>query len=147
VVKEIHDRVVQIALAQKVVQGRKMRIDTTVVESNIHYPTDSSLLGDGGASIDAQHAQDHRIGGDCRHEAARSERQREMAGAEIARAARAKAAPSRDRLKAAYVSLLQATGRVVGQAKRFSQEIGNGVKRRAEVVQQMALKVIAGYST
>jgi transposase, IS5 family len=66
---------------------------------------------------------------------------------EIARAARAKAAPSRDRLKAAYVSLLQATGRVVGQAKRFSQEIGNGVKRRAEVVQQMALKVIAGYST
>jgi hypothetical protein len=24
-----------------------MRIDTTVVESNIHYPTDSSLLGDG----------------------------------------------------------------------------------------------------
>ena len=24
-----------------------MRVDTTVVESNIHYPTDSSLLGDG----------------------------------------------------------------------------------------------------
>jgi hypothetical protein len=44
VVKEIHDQVVQIALARKVVQGRKMRIDTTVVESNIHYPTDSSLL-------------------------------------------------------------------------------------------------------
>ena len=47
VIKEIHDRVVQIAQARKVVQGRKMRIDTTVVESNIHYPTDSSLLGDG----------------------------------------------------------------------------------------------------
>ena len=47
VIKGIHDRIVQIALAQKVVQGRKMRIDTTVVESNIHYPTDSSLLGDG----------------------------------------------------------------------------------------------------
>ena len=28
-------------------QGRKLRVDTTVVESNIHYPTDSSLLGDG----------------------------------------------------------------------------------------------------
>ena len=24
-----------------------LRVDTTVVESNIHYPTDSSLLGDG----------------------------------------------------------------------------------------------------
>ena len=30
-----------------VIQGRKMRVDTTVVETNIHYPTDSSLLGDG----------------------------------------------------------------------------------------------------
>jgi IS5 family transposase len=30
-----------------VVKGRKMRVDTTEVETNIHYPTDSSLLGDG----------------------------------------------------------------------------------------------------
>jgi IS5 family transposase len=30
-----------------VVRGRKMRLDTTVVETNIHYPTDSNLLGDG----------------------------------------------------------------------------------------------------
>ncbi len=29
------------------VKGRKMRLDTTVVETNIHYPTDSNLLGDG----------------------------------------------------------------------------------------------------
>jgi hypothetical protein len=31
VIKEIHDRVVQIAPARKVVQRRKMRVDTTVV--------------------------------------------------------------------------------------------------------------------
>ena len=31
----------------KIVQGRRMRVDTTVVETNIHYPTDGSLLGDG----------------------------------------------------------------------------------------------------
>src|SRR5207247_4225490 len=30
-----------------VIQGRKLRVDTTVVETNMHYPTDSSLLGDG----------------------------------------------------------------------------------------------------
>jgi IS5 family transposase len=30
-----------------VMEGRRMRVDTTVVETNIHYPTDSSLLGDG----------------------------------------------------------------------------------------------------
>jgi IS5 family transposase len=35
------------ALENKVVTGRKMRVDTTVVETNIHYPTDSTLMGDG----------------------------------------------------------------------------------------------------
>lgn len=59
---------------------------------------------------------------------------------EIARAARAKALPSRDRLKEAYGSLLRATGRVVGQAKRFSKEIGEGAKRCAELTRQMALE-------
>jgi hypothetical protein len=31
-------------------------------------------------------------------------------------------------------------GRVVGQAKRFSKEIGTGVKRCADVVEQLALQ-------
>ncbi len=44
VIHQIHDRIVQIARANDVVQGRRMRIDTTVVESNIHYPTDSPLI-------------------------------------------------------------------------------------------------------
>jgi IS5 family transposase len=47
VIDKLHKRVVAIAQEKKVVDGRKMRDDTTVVETNIHYPTDSSLLGDG----------------------------------------------------------------------------------------------------
>jgi IS5 family transposase len=43
----VHGRIVQITQANKVVQGRKMRVDTTVLESNIHYAPDSSLLDDG----------------------------------------------------------------------------------------------------
>jgi len=46
-IKQIHDRIVALARADGIVQGRRMRVDTTVVETNIHYPTDSSLLGDG----------------------------------------------------------------------------------------------------
>src|SRR2546422_453083 len=30
-----------------VVRGRRLRVDTTVVETNIHYPTDATLLADG----------------------------------------------------------------------------------------------------
>ena len=38
---------VRIAHDNGIVAGRRMRVDTTVVESNIHHPTDSTLLGDG----------------------------------------------------------------------------------------------------
>src|SRR5436853_5138552 len=47
VVQQIHQRVVGVAQEKKVVQGRKLRVDTTVIEANVHYPTDSSLLEDG----------------------------------------------------------------------------------------------------
>jgi IS5 family transposase len=47
VIAKLQERLVQIAQANKVMQGRKLRADRTVVETNIHYPTDSSMLGDG----------------------------------------------------------------------------------------------------
>ena len=43
----LNDRVVALARSLKVTRGRKLRLDGTVVETNIHYPTDSHLLGDG----------------------------------------------------------------------------------------------------
>src|SRR6266567_3940268 len=38
---------IDLARERKVVRGWKLRVDTTVVETNVHYPTDSSLLADG----------------------------------------------------------------------------------------------------
>jgi hypothetical protein len=35
------------AREQKVIRGRKLRVDTTVVEADIHYPADASLLSNG----------------------------------------------------------------------------------------------------
>jgi transposase, IS5 family len=46
VVQAIHRRVVGLAIEAGVVTGRRLRIDTTVVETHIHYPTDSTLLRD-----------------------------------------------------------------------------------------------------
>ncbi|MCL4294165.1 MAG: ISNCY family transposase [Anaerolineae bacterium] len=42
-----NDRLTTIATELKVTRGRKLRTDGTVVETAIHYPTDSSLLADG----------------------------------------------------------------------------------------------------
>ncbi len=43
----LNTRVSAIAQQLRVTRGRKLRSDGTVVETNIHYPTDSSLLSDG----------------------------------------------------------------------------------------------------
>jgi transposase, IS5 family len=45
--RQLHDYVVVVACQRKVTRGRKLRIDSTVVETTIHYPVDSTLLGDG----------------------------------------------------------------------------------------------------
>ena len=45
--KPVLERVVQLARQRGVTRGQRLRVDTTVVETDIHYPTDSSLLADG----------------------------------------------------------------------------------------------------
>jgi IS5 family transposase len=47
VLKKVLARLVDLARERKVVRGWKLRVDTTVVETNVHYPTDSTLLSDG----------------------------------------------------------------------------------------------------
>lgn len=43
----LNERAVELGRTLKVTRGRKLRTDGTVVETNIHHPTDSSLLADG----------------------------------------------------------------------------------------------------
>jgi IS5 family transposase len=44
---EIHNLIIANLRERKLVRGRKIRTDTTVIASDIHYPTDSGLLFDG----------------------------------------------------------------------------------------------------
>jgi IS5 family transposase len=43
----LNDRAAQLASQARVTRARKLRVDGTVVETTIHHPTDSGLLGDG----------------------------------------------------------------------------------------------------
>jgi len=47
VIEQLHRQVVDVARRAGVTRGRRVRIDTTVVETHVHYPTDSTLLQDG----------------------------------------------------------------------------------------------------
>ncbi len=46
VIERLHRQVVEVAKRAGVTHGRRFRIDTTVVATNAHYPTDSTLLQD-----------------------------------------------------------------------------------------------------
>ena len=140
VIKHIHDRIVQIARDHRVAEGRRMRLDTTVVETNIHFPTDSSLLGDGVRVLTRTMKKITGIASAAGGKLRDRRRSVKLRVLEIARAARAKGRQSGERLARAYRKLLDATGRVVGQAKRFAQEIGDGVKRAADIRRQVVLE-------
>ena len=117
-----------------------MRVDTTVVETNIHYPTDSSLLGDGVRVLTRTMKKITKIAGAAGTQLRDRSRSVQLKVLEIARAARAKGGQSQEKLKSAYSRLLHATSRVVGQAKRFAEEIIAGIKRSRTTLKQMALE-------
>jgi IS5 family transposase len=138
-IKQFHQRMVKIGQTKKVVEGRRMRVDTTVTETNIHYPTDSSLLGDGVRVLIRTMKKIAKIAGDVGTKLRDRSRAAKLRTLDVARAARSKAKQSKGKLKEAYRKLLDSTSRVVGQAKKFAQEVAEGVKHAADPLKQLAL--------
>jgi transposase, IS5 family len=140
VLKQVHERMVKIAREKGVTTGRRMRVDTTVVETNIHHPTDSTLLGDGVRVLTRTMMKITKIAGAVGTKLRDRSRSVKFRLLEIGRVARAKGTIDQDKLKRRYGQLLDATSRVVGQAKRFSKEVSQGVKRATSVLKQLALE-------
>lgn len=121
VTAEIHQRVVGLACEQGVAQGQKLRTDTTVVESNVHYPTDSSLLGDG---IRVLSRSLQRIAGECKQgtvEVVHHGRAVKHRLLEISRAAKCLTQANQQRMRGSYQKLLALTRGVVRQASDLVQ--------------------------
>jgi len=123
VLKHIHERIVKIAQAKGVIAGRRMRVDTTVVETDIHDPTDSTLLGDGVRVLTRIMRKITKIAGAAGTKLRDRSRSVKFRLLEIGRVARAKGPINQDKLKQRYRQLLNTTSRVVGQAKRFDRRL------------------------
>lgn len=140
VIKRVHERIVEIARDQGIVEGRRMRVDTTVVDTNVHYPTDSSLLGDGVRVLIRTMKNITKIAGDSGTKLRDRSRGVKLRVLDIARAARSRAKQSPEKLKRAYGQLLNSASRVVGQAKQFSEQIAAGVKQATDAVGLLKLE-------
>jgi IS5 family transposase len=130
VIEELHQRMVQLAQENGVTHGRKLRVDTTVVETNIHYPTDSSLLGDGTRVLTRTMKKiEQKAGGLKRkvRDRMRSVGKRVLA---IALSTRYLGGEGEARRKKQYRELLSLTRKTVNQAQRILEEVKEGPRTR-----------------
>src|SRR5436853_1062165 len=118
VIEQLHRRVVEIAQENKVAAGRKMRVDTTVVETDIHYPTDSTLLGDGVRVLTRIMKNVTAVAGKLGTQMRDRSRSAKLKVLAIARASRNKTEQGRQKMKNAYVKLLDINSRGAGQGKK-----------------------------
>src|SRR5262245_32399940 len=141
VFRKVQERIVGIAKERKAVEGRKMRLDTTVTETNIHYPTDSGLLLDGVRVLTRTMKRIVEIGGKAGERARDRMRSVGRRVMEIARITRTKGQKqTKEKLQAGYKRLLNATGQVVAQAKRIAAEVRKGIKKSKTLVDHLRLE-------
>src|SRR5436309_8626722 len=119
VLKDVLARLVALGRERRIVRGRRLRLDTTVVETNIHYPTDATLLADG---VRVLTRTLRRIGGRVRQRA-RSVARQVFEIAQRSRTAGSRARPavraqSKAKMKVLYQGLLRIIRTVVRHAER-----------------------------
>jgi IS5 family transposase len=130
VVADLHRRMVEIAVENKIVAGRRMRVDTTVVETNIHYPTDSSLLGDGARVLTRVMKKVEQAAGGLVSKVRNRMRTVRKKVVAIAIAARQKGAAGEEKRRHIYKGLLSVTRKIVNQAKRVMGEVDQFGRRK-----------------
>lgn len=157
--KAFNERIVTMGRELRVTKGRKLRTDGTVVDSNIHYPTDSSLLSDSVRVLSrtlkrAQAMLQEKT--DLAQEAFRDRtRSANRAARQIARAAR----QSSQAVKETYRQLVNITRASVRQAHmvldvlrsetgdeavRLCQTLETFIPRVRQVIEQTVRRVFEG---
>lgn len=121
-IERINERVVQLARSLKVTGGRELRVDTTAVETNIHFPTDSGPVGDGVRVASRLLRRAGIVLGEAAaglREASRSRTRTVRAPSQqLHRIARRKNEPGRAALKAAYGRLVAVAERTGARGRR-----------------------------
>jgi transposase, IS5 family len=115
VMRDLFDRIAKIAIEQKATRGRCMRVDTTVVEAPIRYPTDSGLCEDV-IRVVRRHLESLVAAGvRLRFPLRRVSRSVLRRMREIGQALRLRGEAAKEAIKKPYRRLLRITGRLVRQ--------------------------------
>jgi transposase, IS5 family len=135
VVEQLHRQVVDVATRSGVTRGRRFRIDTTVVETNVHYPTDSTLLQDGVRVLTRTMQRASTALGDARGRI--RNRQRSVTRGVLTIAYQARSPKTRAALEQSYRKLMTTTRAVVRDADTMIRRLGQ--RRRAAAAATAAI--------
>src|SRR6202140_5588557 len=148
VIAELHRRLVEIAQKEGVIQGRKLRVDTTVVETNIHYPTDSSLLGDGARVLARTRKKVEEAAGGLKKRIRNRMRSVNKKVIAIALAGRLQGPQGEERRVELYRELVSLTRKIVHQAEGVLEEMQHlpghrqaRLKRFRQILETMTRRV------
>lgn len=119
--QQIFDRVVELAKLRGVTKGRRLRVDTTVVEAPIHYPTDSGLLADAVRVLSREVGKAEEAGAKLPFVLTDVRRSLARRLLEIGYALRQRGDEAKEALVKPYKRLLRTAGRAMRQAIRARQ--------------------------
>ena len=122
-----NQRVMNLAIDNKLTRGRKLRMDGTVVETTIHHPTDSRLLADSVRVLGRTLTRAKTLLGSGTELSKEMFRNRQRSAKRAARKIAGLSQRSREQMKSHYQRLVQTTRATVRQAERVLAELQNQV--------------------
>jgi len=135
VIEQLHRQVVEVAKRAGVTHGRRFRVDTTVVETNVHYPTDSTLLQDGVRVLTRTMQRASAVLGD-QHGRIRN-RMRSVTRTVLTIAYQARSPKTRPAFVRSYRKLMTTTRAVLRDATTMVRRLGQRVRTARASVQPM----------
>ena len=134
--KLFNEQLNRIARELKLTRGRKLRTDGTVVESNIHHPTDSNLLADGVRVLSRLVKQAKGVLQGTTQLASETFRARNRSARNAARriyeSGRRRSQTAKANVRKAYQRLVRITRASVGQAKQVLVALEGRLDKQAQ---------------
>lgn len=136
VLKKINDNIVKGAIAKKITRGTKMRVDSTAVEADIHYPTDSHLLYDS-VKVLSRTAKKCRelgvAGGELVRDFTRSAKKRLL---HVIKFAKTHSDEGRAQFKNTYKELITITKRCLSNAQKLVHKVSDQANEKAVSIKE-----------
>jgi transposase, IS5 family len=144
--QQLFDHVVDLARQHHITRGRKLRLDSTVVETNIRYPVDSTLLADGvrvltrtiqraKPLLQQTVARAHTLFRDRTRSVRRVTKQ-------LIDAARRRGEQAAQDMQDSYHQLLALTQQVVQQAQQVQQHLQTSLEQQADRLAQRLVQTL-----